>query len=158
MAGFTKKPTEWPRNFRPNPGDFGALFNTLARAIGTGGQALTGTATTTVWVGIPAARTFSVESAGMIGNIPADGSSTITAVLLGQRSAASTLVTLTAATSIKSDIITGSNVNVFDWPVTATGATRTFSPGDSLRWEIVAAATAATAPVLQAVVEIAIQS
>lgn len=157
MAGFTKLATDWPRNFRPQPGGFGALFNTLGNAIGTGGTALTGTATTTVWIPIPAARTFSVESAGFIGNIPADGGSTIKAILLAQRSAAATLVSLTALTSIKSDIITGTNVNVFDWPVTATGAARTINPGDSLRWEVVAATTVGTAPVLTGVVEIAIR-
>lgn len=157
MAGFTKKGTDWPRNFRPRPGDFGAMFVTLGNAIGTGGTALIGTATTTVWVPTPSARVFSVESAGMIGNIPANGSGAITAQLIKQLSASATTTTLTGANSIKSDVITGTNVNVFDWPITGSGSDRTVQPGDSLRWEIVAAATAATAPVLSSVVEAAIQ-
>ena len=137
------------------PNNFGALFNTLAAAIGTGGTALTGTATTTVWVGVPASRVWSVESAQMQGNIPAGGSSTITAQLIHNSLSASTDTTLTTAQSIKSDVITS---NCADWPINpAAGAGRTGQPGDTLRWEVVSLLTAATAPVLQAVVEIAIQ-
>jgi hypothetical protein len=158
MAGFTALPTTWPRNFRPLPNTFGALFNTLARAIGdAGGAALTGTATTTLWLPIPAARVFSVESAGMIGNVPAAGGSTVTAQLIKQSGATAT--TLTAATSIKSDVITGTNVNAFDWPITGSDSQRTLNGpnGDTLRWEVVAATTVTTQPQLVAVAEIAIQ-
>lgn len=155
MAVGTHLPTHWPRNFRPQPNNFGALFNLLAAKIGTGGTALVGTATTTVWVGVPGSRTWSVESAQMQGNIPANGASAITAQLIHNSLSAAADYTLTAATSIKSDVITS---NMADWPINASaGAQRTGQPGDTLRWEIVAVDTAATAPVLTAVVEIAIQ-
>lgn len=151
MGAFTKKNTEWPRNFRPLPGDFGALFNTLGAAIGTGGVPLTGTATTTVYVSTPAARYWSVESAGMQGPTVAAGGSTITAQLVKNPASP---VTLTAATSIKSDVIT---TDCQDWPITATGASRSGVPGDTLAWLLVAATTVTTAPQLTGVVEIAIQ-
>lgn len=155
MAKGTHLSTSWPRNFRPLPGNFKALFNTLDVNIGTGGTALTGTATTTVWVGVPASRVWSVESAQLQGNIPAGGSSTITAQLIINSLANVADTTLTAATSIKSDVITS---NCTDWPINpSAGVARTGQPGDTLRWEVVAAATAATAPVLVAAVEIAIQ-
>jgi hypothetical protein len=153
MAAFTKVSTAWPRNFRPQPNNFGALFNTLSRAIGTGGVALTGTATTTVYLGVPAARTFSVESAGFQGPTAADGASAITAQLI--RNNAGTPVTLTAANSLKAAFVAS---DCTDWPITATGANRTCAPGDTLRWEVVAVDTVGTVPVLVGVVEIAIQS
>ena len=155
MAVGTHLPTHWPRNFRPLPNNFGALFNTLEAAIGTGGTALIGTATTTVWVGVPASRTWSVESAQMQGNIPAGGSSNITAQLIHNSLSAVADYTLTNALSIKSDVITS---NCTDWPINpSAGAQRTGQPGDTLRWEVVSTLTAATAPVLVGVVEIAIQ-
>lgn len=155
MAVGTHLPTHWPRNFRPLPGNFGALFNTLESAIGTGGLALTGTATTTVYVGVPASRVWSVESAQMQGQFPANGNSAITAQLIHHSLGAVADYTLTAATSIKSDVITSDCV---DWPINPTAGTqRTGQPGDTLRWEIAAVATAATAPQLIGVVEIAIQ-
>lgn len=151
MGAFTKKPSDWPRNFRPLPGDFGALFNTLGAEIGTGGVTLTGTATTTVYLAVPAARTFSVESAGFQGPTPAAGATGITAQLI--RNNAGTPVTLTAAQSIKSDVQTG---DCIDCPITATGTNRICNPGDTLRWEVVAATTVTTQPQLVGVAEIAI--
>lgn len=151
---FTRQFAKWPKNFRPLPGDYGAQFEWLASTLGTGGTALTGTATTTCWLPVAPVRTFSVVSAAMVGNVPANGSGTITAQLIKQ--SGGTATTLTAATSIKSDIITGTNVNAFDWPLTQADPNNTCNPGDTLRWEIVSSATAATAPVLQAVVEVAI--
>lgn len=155
MAVGTHLPTAWPRNFRPRPNNFGALFQILDANIGTGGTALTGTATTTVWVGVPASRVWSVESAQMQGNIPANGNSAITAQLIINSLANAADTTLTSATSIKSDVITS---NCTDWPINpSAGIARTGQPGDTLRWEIASVATAATAPVLVAAVEIAIQ-
>ena len=154
MAGFTLKSYAWPRNFRPLPNNFGTLLMALGNEIGTGGATMAGTATTTTWVPIPAARTFSVGSAGVVGNIPAAGATGITLQLIKQSGATAT--TLTAATSIKSDVITGTNVNAFDWPITADGPGRTLAPGDTLRWEAVAATTITTQPTLTAVVEIGV--
>jgi hypothetical protein len=154
MAKGTHLPTHWPRNFRPLPNNFGALFNTLDVAIGNGSISLTGTATTTMWVGVPASRTWGVESAQIQGNIPAAGAGTITAQLILNSLSANADYTQTAATSIKSDVVTS---NCVDFPITATGANRTGQPGDTLRWEIVAATTVTTQPTLVGVAEIAIQ-
>ena len=60
-------PVPFPRNFRPTPGNFAAQFQTLSAAIGTGGRALTGTATTTLFVSVPRGRTFCVYNASMQG-------------------------------------------------------------------------------------------
>jgi len=152
MGAFTKKDANWPRNFRPRPGSFATMFAVLGAAIGTGGVALTGTATTTIYVPVPAARVFSVTSAGIQGPTPADGSGNITAQLI--RNNAGTPVTLTAATSIKAAVLTS---DCTDWPITATDQNRTCNAGDTLRWEVVAAATVGTAPQITGVVEIAIQ-
>lgn len=155
MAQGTHLSTAWPRNFRPKPNNFGALFNTLGAAIGTGGTPLTGAATTTVWVAVPGSRVWSVESAQMQGNVAAAGSAGITAqLILNSLSAAADRVQ-TAATSIKVDVVTSA---MTDWPITASDANRTGQPGDTLRWEVVAVGTVATPPALLGVVEVAIQS
>lgn len=153
MAAFTKLSLGWPRNWRPQPNSFGALLNTLSAAIGTGGTALTGTATTTVWVAAPGARTYAVNSAGMVGGVAAGGSGAITAQLI--RDNAGSAVTLTAANSITATNIAGISV---DWPITATNQNRVCNPGDTLRWEVVAAGTVGTVPALVGVVEIGLIS
>lgn len=155
MAVGTHLPTAWPRNFRPLPNNFGALFNTLESAIGNGGITLVGTATTTMYVGVPASRTWSVESAQLQGGVGAGSSTTVlTAQLIRHNLAGSADVTLTAATSILAATISSDCV---DWPITGLGANRTGAPGDTLRWEVVATGTIGTVPTLVGVVEIAIQ-
>jgi hypothetical protein len=151
MAAGTARTANWPRNFRPQPGFFGALLLSMGAAIGTGGVPLTGTATTTVFVPVPAARKFAVTGASMQGPTAAVGGSTITAQLI--RDNAGTPVTLTAATSITNAVITGLCT---DWPVTASDANRTCNAGDTLRWEVVAATTVTTAPQLTGQVEISV--
>lgn len=151
-------PAPWPRNFRPNPGNFRAQFETLSVAIGTGGLALTGTATTTAYVAVPRARTVAVINASMQGLTAAGGSGAITAQLC-KITAAGTAVTLTAATSITATIIGSATNNSVEWTITpALPADNVLVPGDNLCWKIVAAATAATAPQLQACAEIALIS
>lgn len=149
--------TPWPRNFRPNPNNFGAQFQTLSAAIGTGGTALTGTATTTIFVPVPRARTFAVINASMQGLTAAGGDGAITAQLI--RLDGSTAVTLTAATSITAGVISSASKNNVEWTITpaSTGANVCVA-GDTLHWEIVAAGTAATAPNLKGCVEIAVIS
>ena len=133
--------TPWPRNFRPKPGNFASAFNTLHRQIGTGGVALTGTATTTVWVGVPRARTFAVINASMQGGGAAAGGGAITAQLIANQSG--TDRTLTAATSITATVISGNNI---EWTITpASPGFNVLTPGDTLRWEVVAATTVTTA-------------
>lgn len=152
-------PAPWPRNFRPNPNNFAAQFQTLSAAIGTGGTALTGTASTTVFVSVPRARTFAVINASMQGQTAAGGDGAITAQLARYDATHSAEITLTAATSITATIISSATVNNVEWTITpASKSANVLVPGDSLYWIIVAAATAATAPQLKGVVEAAIIS
>jgi hypothetical protein len=151
-------PAPWPRNFRPSPNNFGALFNTLSVAIGTGGLALTGTATTTAYVGVPRARTFAVINASMQGLTAAGGDAAITAQLC-KITAAGTAVTLSAATSITAGIIASATNNTVEWTITpASPGNNVLTPGENLCWKIVAVGTVGTAPQLLAVVEGAIVS
>lgn len=149
-------PVPFPRNFRPTPGNFAAQFQTLSAAIGTGGRALTGTATTTLFVSVPRGRTFCVYNASMQGPTAAGGDGAITAQLVRYSGGE---ITLTAATSITATIISSATVNNVEWTVTpASTSANICVPGDSLYWKVAAAGTAATAPELKGVVEIAIVS
>lgn len=136
--GGTHKYASWARNFRPLPGDFGAMFTTLGVEIGTQGAALTGTATTSVYVAIPASRQFAVVAASAQGPLGFTGASAITAQLvrINNQSTPSN-VTLTAAQDITTTVYTGTDNNV-DFPITATDANATLAPGDTLLWKIVA--------------------
>lgn len=157
VKGGTNLKAEWPQNFEPLPGDFGALFQTLSRAIGTGGAAITGTATTSIYVGVPASRVFSVVAASAQGYLGFTGASAITAQLIRENNQGSVAaaVTLTAAQDITTTVYTGSDNNV-DFPITVTRINRTFLPGDTLRWEVVAVGNV-TAGALQMCTEIAIE-
>lgn len=151
--------TPWPRNFRPNPNNFGAQFQTLSAAIGTGGRALTGTATTNVFVAVPRGRTFAIYNAAMQGPTAAGGDGAITAQLVRYDATNAAAVTLTAATSITATVISSATVNNVEWTITpASVSANVCNPGDSLYWTVIAAGTAATAPELRGVVEIAVIS
>lgn len=150
-------PSPWPRNFRPTPGNFATQFQTLSVALGTGGFTLVGTATNTVFLAVPRARTFAVVNASMQGLTAAGGSGAITAQLI--RLSGSTAITLTAATSITATIIGSASKNNVEWTITpALPGDNVCVPGDTLHWAVVAAATAATAPQLAACVEVAVIS
>ena len=153
--GGTHVPAAWPLSPRLLPGDFGAMFQTLSRAIGTGGVALTGTATTSVYLGIPASRQFAVVGASAQGLLGFTGASAITAQLvrINNQSTPSN-VTLTAALSVKTDVFTATDNNV-DFPITATDQNRVLSPGDTLLWKVVATGDF-TAGVLQGCAEISV--
>lgn len=145
----------WPFNFRPHPSDFGALLQTLSRAIGTGGMALTGTATTSVYVGVPASRDFGVRAASIQGYLGYTGASAITAQLIRENNQGTpAAVTLTAAQDITTTVFTGTDNNV-NVPITGTDAQCYCQPGDTLRWEVVAVGNV-TAGSLQLVTEIAV--
>jgi hypothetical protein len=153
--GGTHVPAAWPLSPRFQPGDFGAAFQTLARSIGTGGTSLTGTATTSVYVGIPASRIFAVVGASIQGYLGFTGASAITAQLVRiNNQSTPTNVTLTAAASIKTDVFTGTDNNV-DFPITATDQNRVLSPGDTLLWKIVCTGDV-TAGVLTMATEISV--
>ena len=151
--------TPWPRNFRPNPNNFASQFQTLSAAIGTGGRALTGTATTNVFVDVPRGRTFVVYNAAMQGPTAAGGDAAITAQLVRYDATNSAAVTLTAATSITATVIASATVNNVEWTVTpASVSANVCNPGDSLYWVVAAIGTVGTAPELRGVAEIAIIS
>lgn len=153
--GGTHKPGTQPIFPQFQPGDFGIMLNTLSEAIGTGGIALTGTATTSVYLGVPASRTFKVVGASAQGNLGFTGASAITAQLVrinNQSTPAN--VTLTAAQDITTTVFTGTDNNV-DFPITATPENSYCSPGDTLLWKVVCVGDH-TAGVLQLVSEISI--
>lgn len=156
VAGGTRRYSFWPFNFRPHPADFGAMFQTLSRAVGTGGVALTGTATTSLYLAVPASRKFSVCAASGQGLLGATGASAITAQLvrINNQGANPANVTLTAAQDITTTVYTGTDNNV-DFPITATDANRDCGPGDTLLWKVVCVGNV-TAPNLSLAAEIAV--
>lgn len=154
VAGGTRKYVG-QRYFRPVPSDFGGMLQSLGRAIGTGGVALTGTATTSVYLPVPASRTWAVVGASGQGLLGATGASAITAQLVrinNQGTPAN--VTLTAAQDITTTVFTAADNNV-DFPITATDAQATGLPGDTLLWKVVCVGNV-TAPNLVMAAEIAV--
>lgn len=156
VAGGTRKYVA-QRYFRPVAADFGAAFQTLSRAVGTGGVALTGTATTSLYLGVPASRIFAVVAASGQGLLGATGASAVTAQLvrINNQGANPANVTLTAAQDITTTVFTGTDNNV-DFPITATDANATCSPGDTLLWKVVCVGNV-TAPNLVLATELSIQ-
>lgn len=126
----------WPSNFRPLPNEFGALFNTLRTTLNQGaGPVLVGTATTNVYVGVPAKK-FYVAGAAINGATVFTGSSTVTATLI--KKSGSTTTALTAAYDLKAAV---SSAGYADVPITATDADATLDAGDQLYWAVGAAGT-----------------
>lgn len=134
----------WPYNWRPQPNDFGAIFQSLSTALATAGPALVGTATTNIYVGIPRSRTFYVSGANITGAVAAAGSGAITATLYKNSTA------LTAAFDLTTAMTSG---KCLDIPITAADPDRVVSPGDVLYWAVAAAGTITTSPDGRAVVE-----
>lgn len=138
----------WPYNWRPQPNDFGCIFQSLSTALATAGPALVGTATTNIYVGIPRSRTFYVSGANRTGAIAGAGSGTQTAQLFKNSTA------LTAAYDLKT-ATTGDTVDI---PITADDKDRVVVPGDTLYWAVAASGTITTASDARAVVEISLIS
>lgn len=142
----------WPNVYRPLPGEFGAMFNTIAAALNASGPALVGTATTNVYVGVPADKTIFVAGASMQGQTVFTGSSTVTATLV--KKSGSTATALTGAYDLTGAV---SAAGYADVPITASTQDATLSPGDTLYWAVAAAGTfGPTTADLRGVVEIAI--
>lgn len=148
---MARKLAVWPRNFRPQPGNFSTQFAILARAIGTNGVTLAGTATTSVWVACPRFTSFFVSDASVQGPTVAAGSGAITATLYKRLAGTSTDVALTAAF----DLTTMATNNI-EATVTASDINAMCVVGDTLHWDVVAAATVGTVPQLQLIVEAAL--
>lgn len=136
----------WPKNYNPVPGGFGAMFQTLAVALGTAGPALVGTATTNIYVPIPRSKTFFIAAANMTGAVAFAGGSTVTGQLFKNATALTAAYDLKTATS-------GNNVDI---PITATDEEATVAPGDVVYWAVAAATTITTTGDLRACIEASI--
>lgn len=155
VAGGTNRAITHPFYFRPRNQDYGAMLQTLSVRIGTGGMPLTGTATTSVYVAIPASRKFVVCAASGQGYLGATGASAITAQLIRENNQGTpAATTLTSAQDITTTVFSGAD-NCVDIPVTTNSTNAFCLPGDTLRWEIVCVGNV-TAPVLALVTEIGI--
>lgn len=152
----------WLDTFKPKPVRAGYMLDTIDSGnIGTGGITVAGTATTSVQIYV--ARTkIAVQNFAINWLVAAVGGSTVT-VQVFKVDSAGTATALTAATSIKNDVLTGNAKNVA-LPITATlfdgagNGSRIIdgTSGDSLRVDVVAAGTVTTQPQCVIVGEVAV--
>jgi hypothetical protein len=133
------------RVFRPAPGDFGEMAHTDGVQIGTGGRALTATAT--VSVNIPKAfRKCQVINVAIVGQTAAAGSGAITAQLFRVVGGSSgTRTALTAAFDLTTGGISTLD-KTFNVAITGTDTQCVIQPADTLTVDLVAAGTVTTAP------------
>lgn len=138
MQSFLKFP-------RFKPGNFGLQPMCESLAVGTGGLALTATATVGGHIPVPN-RKCALVSLNITAKTAAAGGSTITAQAFRRdNSGAGANVPLTATY----DITTFATLDkTYDFPITATDAQRIFAAGDTLRIDLAAATTVTTAPQL----------
>lgn len=152
----------WLDTFKPKPYRAGYMLDTVDSGnIGTGGITVAGTATTSVQVYI--ARTkIAVQNFAINWLVAAASTGTVTVQVFKVDSAGNSTA-ITAATSIKNDVLTGTAKNIA-LPVTSTlfdgsgNASRIIdgTSGDSLRVDIVAAAAVTTQPQCVIVGEVAV--
>lgn len=152
----------WLDVFKPKPVSRSGYMVCFANSgeIGTGGVTVANTATTSVQVAIPRTK-VSVLNIAMNWLVAAASASAVT-VQVFKVSAAGVSTALTAAVSIKNDILTGTAQNIA-LAITSTlfdgggNATRVIdgSSGDSLRVDVVAAGTVTTQPTLLVSAELA---
>ncbi len=125
----------WPHNWEPYPGNFANMLQTLMVALNTEGPALVGTATTTIFIGVPITKQFIAIGASIQGQTPFTGSSTVTATIIkvsaGTRTALSAALDLTGA-------YTNNSVAL---PLTGTNAQCTCAIGDVLACEVACGGT-----------------
>ncbi len=145
----------WPNNFVPNPGSFGALFNVLAKQLFP--TAVIGTATTSVYVGIPHFHSLYVSGASIQGPTAAAGSGAVTATLVGV-TPAGVATNLTAAYDLTAAVSTFCNVDVPILAAAEAAGATTIAPGGAIRWDIKATGTITGSPSLEGVVLGAIRS
>ena len=135
----------WPFAFRPLPGRFGNQLEFADTAIGTGGTSVANSATTTVLIPTPNTKTY-VDRVSIAAITPAASTGAVTVQFFKQSGATKTA--LTAATSIKSDVLTGANPAVYAVAITGADPARLCQAGDILLVDIVAAGTVSTQPTL----------
>lgn len=134
----------FPFIFRPLPGRFGNLLELASRAVGTGGTTIGNSGTTTVVVPTPNTKAY-VDRVSISATTAATSSGDVTAQWFKQSGATKTA--LTAATSLKSDVITESTGKVYSVTVTGSDAERLLQPGDCIVVDLVAAGTVSAQPV-----------
>jgi hypothetical protein len=139
------------RVFRPKPGDFGEMVTIDGVQIGTGGRALTATATVSVQVP-KAFRKVQVIGVSINGFTAAAGSGAITAQLFKVVGGnAGTRTALTAAFDLTTGGITTVD-KVISVPITGTNAACICQAADALTVDLVAVGTVTTVP--QAIVSV----
>jgi hypothetical protein len=134
------------RVFKPRPGDFGEQLIQGTAAIGTGGRALTATATVSVQVPKPL-RKVQVIGVAINGFTAAAGSGTITAqVFKVVGGNAGTRTALTAAFDLTTGGITTLDKTLVVPLSSGSDATNLLQAADALTVDIAAAGTVTTAP------------
>lgn len=153
----------WLDVFKPKPVSRAGYLPVItdSASIGTGGITVAGTATTSVQIPIPATR-VSVQNFSLNWLTAAASTGAVT-VQVQKVDSAGNVTALCAATSIKNDVLTGNSKNI-KLPVTSTlfdggsNASRIIdgTSGDSLRVDIVAAASITTQPQLIVAAEVTV--
>jgi hypothetical protein len=113
--------------------------------LGTGGTSVANSTTTTVLVPTPYTKVY-LDRVSISAITPAASTTAVTVQVFKQSGATKTA--LTAATSIKSDVITGANPAVYVVAISGSDTARLFQPGDVAIVDVVAAGTVTTQPVL----------
>jgi hypothetical protein len=128
----------WPSSFRPNPGEFAVMFQTLSVSLEGSGPTLVGTNTTNVFVPVPY-KNLNVLGASMTG---ANYTNTTTCTATLNKKSGSTVTALTAAFDLTAAGATPVNTaGTVEIPLTGSVQDCTLAPGDVLYWTFIAAAT-----------------
>lgn len=133
----------WPFVFRPTAGRFGNMLEFATQSIGTGGTTVANTTTTTVIIPTPFSKLY-VDRLSIAATVAAASAGTVTVQFFKQSGATKTA--LTAATSIKNDVLTGANAAVYSVAITGADPARLVQQGDCLIADIVASGTVTTQP------------
>lgn len=135
----------WPFAFRPLAGRFGNLLEFVNANIGTGGTTVANSATTTVLVPTPNTKVY-VDRLSLAGLTAAASAAAVTVQVFKQSGA--TRTALTAATSIRNDVITAATGAVYNLAISGSEPARLIQPGECLVCDVVAAGTVSTQPVV----------
>lgn len=143
--------------FRPLAQRSGLQILATSAAIGTGGLALTATATVSVHVPVPREK-CKLISLNLIAKTAAAGSGAITAQAFRRNNVGTPAdVTISATKDLTATVITVAD-KAYPIAITATDAQCIFQVNDTLRVDLVAAATVSTAPQMAVCAEWALLS
>ncbi len=143
----------FPFMWRPKPGRFGVMPEAVGVGLGSSGVTISNSATTTIVV--PGSGTGKVRVNRIVVAGPTAAGSAGTVTLQVRKNNGTTQTNLTAATSIKSDVLTASGL--FVWAVTASDINRVMSATEWLEVLVVASGTVTTQPNLTLSVELGAQ-